>query len=148
MSVRVVLDTNCIVSALLFSKHRMSWLRQCWQSGGIVPLVSKATVTELLDVFNYPKFKLDKAEQTLLLADFLPYAQTVTGFKTPAGLPELRDPADRMFLILAVAGKADAVVTGDKDLLAVKQSFKGPPIMTIDEFERWLRQNNIPTANT
>ena len=50
MSCRVVFDTNCIISALVFSKKKMAWLRYRWQSGEIVPLVSKDTANELLRV--------------------------------------------------------------------------------------------------
>lgn len=139
MSCRVVLDTNCIVSALVFSKQKMAWLRHHWQSGEIVPLASKDTVNELLRVLAYPKFELSQEEQALLLADFLPYAETVTQFKLPPDLPIIRDQADQMFLTLAVAGKAKMLVTGDKDLLVIKESFKTLPIMTLSEFEQWLK---------
>ena len=137
MSRRVVLDTNCIISALVFSKQKMAWLRYSWQSGDIVPLVSKDTASELLSVLAYPKFKLTRTEQALLLADFLPYAETVTALDVPIDLPVIRDRADQMFLTLAVAGKAEALVTGDNDLLVIKDSFKTPPIMTLSEFEQW-----------
>lgn len=139
MSRRVVLGTNCIVSALLFSKKKMAWLRHSWQSGAITPLVSKDTVSELLRVLAYPKFKLDPEEQNTLLADFLPYAATVTNLKLARKLPVLRDTDDQMFLTLAVAGKALALVTGDDDLLVIKDRFKTPPIMTVGEFEVWLK---------
>lgn len=134
----MVLDTNCIVSALVFSKQKMAWLRQSWQSGKIIPLVSKETANELLKVLNYPKFKLTKTEQALLLADFLPFAETITGFTIPPDLPVIRDVADQMFLILAVVGKAEALVTGDNDLLVIKHSFNTLPILTLSEFEQWL----------
>ena len=138
MSCRVVLDTNCIISALIFSKRKMAWLRYRWQSGEIVPLVSKDTANELLRVLAYPKFKLSQEEQALLVADFLPYAETVTNFNLPTNLPVIRDQADQMFITLAVVGKAEVLVTGDDDLLVIKDSFKTPPIMSLSEFEQWL----------
>lgn len=52
---RVVLDTNCVVSALLFSRGRLAWLRRAWQSGRVVPLVSRGTATKLIRVLAYPK---------------------------------------------------------------------------------------------
>ena len=136
MSYRIVLDTNCIISALIFSREKMAWLRHSWQSGAIIPIVSKETVTELLKVLTYPKFKLTKTEQSLLLADFLPYAETVTTQEVPPNLPVIRDKADQIFITLAVVAKADAIVTGDKDLLILKDSFTTPPIMTLSEFEQ------------
>lgn len=140
MIYRAVLDTNCVISALLFSRQKMAWLRHGWQSGEFVPLVNKQTANELLRVLNYPKFKLTKAEQSLLLADFLPYAEIipVLDTDTPVELPIIRDPDDQKFLTLAVIGKADALISGDNDLLAIKNSFKALPILTINEFEEWL----------
>ncbi len=117
----------------------MAWLRHSWQSGSIIPLVSKETVTELLKVLTYPKFKLTKKEQSLLLADFLPYVETVTTREVPRNLPVIRDKADQIFITLAVVAKADALVTGDNDLLIIKDSFKTPPIMTLTEFEQWQK---------
>ena len=117
----------------------MSWLRHNWQSGAIIPLVSKETASELLRVLAYPKFKLTKTEQLVLLADFLPYAETVTSLEVPINLPVIRDTADQKFITLAVVGKADALVTGDNDLLAIKDLFKTPPIMSLSEFEQWQK---------
>jgi putative PIN family toxin of toxin-antitoxin system len=138
MSYRVVLDTNCIISALVFSRQKMAWLRHSWQKGEIRPLASKDTVTELMRVLTYPKFKLSQAEQMLLLADFLPYAETVNIGTIPDTLPLLRDKADQMFLILAVVGQAEVLVSGDADILEIKSSFQTPPIMTLTEFKGWL----------
>jgi uncharacterized protein len=68
---RVVLDTNCLISALLFSKGKLSWLRDAWQRERFTPLASRDTVEELIRVLAYPKFKLNKDELEILLADFL-----------------------------------------------------------------------------
>ncbi|MDP1664199.1 MAG: putative toxin-antitoxin system toxin component, PIN family [Methylobacter sp.] len=143
MSRRVVLDTNCVISALLFSQQKMAWLRHSWQNEQIIPLASKDTVSELMRVLAYPKFKLSKAEQGLLLADFLPYAETVVIGQVPDGLPIIRDTADQMFLILAVVGRAEALVTGDADILEIKADFHTPPIMTLAECRDWLKSAGI-----
>jgi len=130
-------DTNSIISALIFSRQKMVWLRQSWQSGAIIPLVSKETASELLKVLSYPKFKLTNRERLILLADFMPYVETVTLLEVPPDLPVIRDKADQIFITLAVVGNADALVTGDNDLLVLKDSFKTPPIMSLSEFEQW-----------
>ena len=72
---RVVLDTNCLVSALIFSRGCFAWLREAWQGGRCVPLASRDTVGELLRVLNYPKFKLSRDEQEALLAEFCPMSR-------------------------------------------------------------------------
>jgi len=117
----------------------MARLRDSWHSGAVIPLVCKETVSELLKVLTYPKFKLTSKERLLLLADFLPYAETITVLEVPPDLPVIRDTADQIFLTLAVVGNADALVTGDNDLLVIKESFKILPIISPSEFEQWQR---------
>lgn len=142
MALKIVLDTNCVVSALLFSKQNLAWLRFAWQSGQFQPVVCKETVTELIRVLSYPKFKLTAAEQALLLADFLPYTQTQSAFNSPPNLPAVRDKSDQIFLALAVVSNADGLVTGDNDLFTLKPSFQKPPIMTLANFELWLKEKH------
>lgn len=135
--VRVVLDTNVVLSALVFRGGAAGLVRQAWQRGLIVPLVSAFTVQELVRVLAYPKFRLSKAEQEELLADFLPYAQTVRMSQPPPVVPECRDAMDLPFLQLAVAGQAQVLVSGDRDLLAIAAEFEQAsacPILSLDVF--------------
>lgn len=119
---RLVLDTNAVLSALLFSQGRLGWLRRAWQAGGFIPLVSQETVKELIRVLAYPKFRLSEADRHDLLADYLPYCETCVVPDTVTGTPECRDPADIPFLKLALAARADALVSGDADLLSVAEA--------------------------
>lgn len=135
---RVVLDTNCVISALLFDAGQASWLRESWQKGSFVPLLSRDTARELLRVLTYPKFQLEPEEQELLLSEFLPYAETVDPVRPSQPLPAIRDPHDAKFLALAMAAGADALVTGDSDLLDLGKRASGTPLMTIPEFSDWL----------
>ena len=120
---RVVLDTNVVLSALVFGGGQAGQLRRAWQAGAFVPLASAVTVQELMRVLAYPKFSLSRAAQDELLADFLPYAQTVRMPQPPPPVPDCRDPLDVPFLQLAVAGQAQRLVSGDKDLLVLAQAF-------------------------
>jgi putative PIN family toxin of toxin-antitoxin system len=114
--VRVVFDTNTVVSALLFERGRLGWLRTHWQRDDVIALVSRATVDELIRVLTYPKFQLDKADIEALLADYLPYTEPVD--VTPRkGSPRCADADDQMFVDLAIAGRAEVLVTGDRALL-------------------------------
>ena len=118
-TVRVVFDTNALLSALLFRQGRLAPLRSLWQSGQCVPLLSSATGDELVRVLAYPKFRLSAAEQRELLADVLPWCEVV---RIPRRLPKLplcRDANDQMFLTVAAVGKAECLVSGDRDLLAL-----------------------------
>lgn len=123
---RAVFDTGVVVSALIFSQGRLGWLRQDWREGHAVPLVAQPTVEELLRVFAYPKFRLTREARDELLADYLPYAEVVPVPKRAPRVPPCRDPEDRMFLELAVTGDAEALVTGDDDLLALAPEFAIP----------------------
>ncbi len=80
---------------------------------------------ELLRALDDPKFDLNGGEREDLLADYLPWCETVTGSK-PAKSPLCRDPFDLLFLELALAGRADALLNGDKDLFAMAHAFPVP----------------------
>lgn len=134
---RVVLDTNLVLSALVFAGGRLDALRRAWQGGGFTPLASRETAAELVRVLAYPKFRLAPADQQVLLADYLPYCETV---KIPAPKPQVptcRDPFDEPFLLLAAAGKADALVSGDQDLLALAGQLPYP-VVTAEAFLQTL----------
>ncbi len=130
---RVVLDTNVLLSALLFRAGSLFWLRRAWQTEAIRPLASRETTAELLRVLLYPKFTLTAEEREDLLADYLPWCETVDVVEAPE-VPVCRDPFDRPFLELALAGRAEALVTGDGDLLSLAEVFP-VPILRPREFQ-------------
>ena len=123
-TLRVVLDTNVVLSALVFGGGQAGQLRSAWQQGKFVPLASTATVQELVRVLAYPKFRLSAQEQEELLADFVPFVQTVRIPNPPPTVPACRDPKDVPFMHLAVAGKANVLVSGDLDLLDLSAAFE------------------------
>ena len=123
---RLVLDTNVLLSALLFHAASLSWLRAAWQEERIRPLANRQTAAELIRVLGYPKFRLSKDDRKHLLADYLPWREASAVPDPPPDVPQCRDPSDRPCLELAVAGKADAVVTGDNDLLVLATRFSIP----------------------
>ncbi|MGH8217265.1 MAG: putative toxin-antitoxin system toxin component, PIN family [Steroidobacteraceae bacterium] len=117
---RAVLDTNVVLSALIFSKGHLAPIRIGWQQGVFHPLVSKAATEELIRAMNYPKFKLSNADRNELLADYLPYCTIVRLPAKGPKTPPVRDALDVPFLQLALHGKARYLATGDKDLLSVR----------------------------
>ena len=136
-AVRVVLDTNVVLSALVFRGGVAGRVRQAWQRRLVLPLVSTATVQELVRVLAYPKFRLSPPEQDELLADYLPYAETVRMAQSPPSVPECRDVLDVPFMHLAVTGKARVLVSGDRNLLAIAAEFEHAsacPIVSLDTF--------------
>lgn len=128
----VVLDTNVVLSALLFGGPATRMLRGLWQQRACSPLVSAATAGELVRVLAYPKFRLSPEEREELLADYLPYATVLALPDPPPAVPDCRDPFDMPFLQLAAAGNA-MLVTGDRDLL-VMASTTTFPIVGVEAF--------------
>jgi putative PIN family toxin of toxin-antitoxin system len=114
---RVVFDTNVVLSALLFTHGRLSWLVGHWQTGDCLPLVSRTTAAELAIILAYPKFRLSAEEQLEALANYVTFCEVVEIAKSCPVL--CRDPKDQPFLDLAHCGKADLLVTGDEDLLVL-----------------------------
>ena len=114
---RVVFDTNVVLSALLFTNGRLSWLVGHWQGGNCIPLLSRSTAEELTRILAYPKFQLTVGEQLEALANYIPYCEAVEIAKSCPVL--CRDPKDQPLLDLAQSGRADVLVTGDEELLAL-----------------------------
>jgi putative PIN family toxin of toxin-antitoxin system len=117
MRLRVVFDTNTVISALVFTAGRLGWLREYWLERRSIALVSHATVAELKRVLGYRKLKLSAEYQFELLGDYLSYCETI---EVKENCPvQCRDAKDQPVLDLAQSGKADLLVTGDEDLLAL-----------------------------
>ena len=114
---RAVLDTNAVVSALLFGGIS-SELVSLWQNGSIALLLSREILDEYLRVFSYPKFGLAEEEiKELIQEEILPYAEVVKPKRRLRVVK--RDPSDDKFIDCAVAGKARIIISGDKDLLSL-----------------------------
>lgn len=136
--IRVVLDTNVLVSALLFG-GRPGMLRDLWKSGRIIPLVTKETFAEFRKVLSYPKFKLTQREiRSILNEEILPFVEPVEIIELVSGI--CRDPHDDMFLAVAASGDAQFLVTGDKDLLVLKQ-YRQTEIVTLAELFSFVDGN-------
>jgi len=117
--IRVVLDTNVLISALLF-KGKLSRIVELWQKGEMIPIISKETFDELRIVLEYPKFSLSRAEIKLLIEnEILPFFEVVSVSKPVKGA--CRDPGDDKFISCAISANAECIVTGDKDLSDLKK---------------------------
>ena len=115
---RVVFDTTTVLAAIYFRNGKLRWMRSHWQEAACTPLISQATAAELTLVLNYPKFHLTDDQQRELLADYLPWCEIVEVAR-PCPVA-CRDRKDQPFLDLSHAGKAEILVSGDKDLLSLK----------------------------
>jgi len=134
-SVRVVIDTNVLVSALLFG-GLPGRLQVLWEQGRPLPLLSRPILNEYLQVLAYPKFSLSEDEISFLLEQhILPFFEVVTVHKGASFVPD--DPADDKFIWCAQAGQAECIVSGDTHLLALA----APPVPVFSPAEL-LRQIN------
>jgi putative PIN family toxin of toxin-antitoxin system len=120
--IRTVIDTNVIVSAILFG-GKPGELISLWKSGHIQPLASKDIFDEYINVLAYPKFELSEREiNYILYNEILPYFEVVT--LKPSNTIISEDPSDDKFLHCAKAGKASVIISGDQHLLSLKSYVK------------------------
>lgn len=124
---RVILDTNTLVSALLV---KQSVPRQAFDKAkqqGII-LLSNATLEELNNVLKREKFKkyITDAERILFVQALL--SQSIL-LQTEQTVVACRDPKDNKFLDLAITGVADYLISGDDDLL-ILNPFQNTRIVT------------------
>ena len=135
----IVVDTNIVVSALLFGGHPGD-LAKLWQAGKLDPIFSKDILDEYLKVLAYPKFSLSEKEiEFLLKQEILPYFRVVETSEIQPKTIIRADPDDDKFIICALADKCDLIISGDKHLLDLG-IFQNIEIITPSAFLTRIRQ--------
>ena len=130
---RLVIDTNVLVSALLSGTSLPAHLIVLWREGRFDLLTSAEQLDELMRVTRYPRIRerLSPALAGRLINELRDIATVIERLPVITASP---DPDDNYLLAIAVAGSADFLVTGDKrDLLALKL-YEGTRIMTVRDF--------------
>ena len=128
-SKRYVLDTNVLVSALLFADSKPAQVFfQVLASATII--TSFPALQELTAVLQRKKFDryIPLADREAFITTFALTAEVVD---ITESIQACRDPKDDKFLEIAVNGTADCVITGDQDLLSL-HPFRGIAILTPD----------------
>lgn len=115
---KVVLDTNILLSALLF-KGRLSRIVDLWKEGAIKPFFSRETFEEFRTALGYPKFSLEAYEIRAIIEETLPYFEVVGRTEKITGV--CKDPDDDKFISCAIAASAECIVSGDKDLCSLRK---------------------------
>jgi len=129
--IRVVIDTNVFISAILFSGVPGK-LIPLWKTGPIRPLASKEIIDEYIKVLAYPKFELSEAEiNYILYNEILPYFDIINIEHSPMIIKD--DPSDDKFIHCAKTGKVGIIITGDQHLLNLK-SYQKIKILTPAKF--------------
>ena len=107
---RVVLDTNILVSGLLTPFGSSAEIVRMVFSGELLLYIDARILSEYQDVLHRPKFKFNK-DQIGILIDFIKqYGQFISSSPLTNRLP---DPDDEPFLEVAIAGRVISLVTGN-----------------------------------
>lgn len=128
--VKVVIDTNIWISFLL--TKTVSKLDEVFSSGDFSLLFSQELIEEFIEVAQRPKFR--KYFTTNDLEDLVFQIQLRSEFIKVTSIVDMcRDPKDNFLLALAKDGKANYLITGDKDLLALGKIGR-TNILTLGQF--------------
>ena len=130
---RVVLATNVLVSGLAYPGSVPGRIVSTWRDGGLDVVLSRDILDELTRVLpRLERIHMTPAE----IRDLVDSLMFIADVVEPEGVPDanLRDPADQPVLLTLVASKADCLITGDRDLLALAGPY---PIVSPADF--WSR---------
>jgi putative PIN family toxin of toxin-antitoxin system len=135
-AVRVVLDTNVLVSGLAYPESVPGRILSAWRQGGLEVVLSRYILDEMVRVLpRLPRIVMSSSEIRDLADSFMFMADVVD--PVPEREEDLRDEADQPVLGTLRAAKADYLITGDKDLLALAGRY---PIVTPAAF--WERHGS------
>lgn len=132
---RIVLDTNQLVSALIRKNGRPAQILQAWRQGQVELAVSPDLLEEVAEVLNRPRIKHkyrltdEDIDQYLLLLKW--YAITTPG--TTEVSIVAADPDDNIIVACAVEAEADYIVSGDSHLLDLEE-YQGIQIVQTSDF--------------
>ncbi|MCY4383598.1 MAG: putative toxin-antitoxin system toxin component, PIN family [Nitrospinae bacterium] len=126
---RVVLDTNVLISALITSGTPPDGLYRAWLRGEIELVTSTAQIAEITDVVSWPRLQkfIDADEAEDILDNIDSYAFVLDD---PPQVNLSPDPRDNPILAAAIAGDADLIISGDKKHLLGLAEIEGIPIVT------------------
>lgn len=147
--IRVVLDTNVFVSALLVPDSPPARILELALQGSLRLIISPAILKEIGSVFQYPRLKksmkkhrLTEEEVADAILKILKVATLTPGEKVVRGASP--DPQDDIILSCAVEGQAEFIVSGDQDLIKL-EAYEGIKIVTPAGFLKILAEQRKKT---
>lgn len=139
---RIVLDTNVLVSAILSPHGKPARILRLVLEGKAVLILSRSVLAETERVLRYPKLRRLLKRKGISLKEVHEFLKKLTGIAVLA--PDQtsvnavsEDPSDNMFLACAVEGQADFIISGDQHLTALG-TFQGIMIVDPAEFLRLI----------
>jgi putative PIN family toxin of toxin-antitoxin system len=132
---RIVLDTNVVISGFLSRGGPPATLIDLWAEGRVTVVVSQPLLEEYIGVLARPKFdRTGPAEERLhLLEELIALDNTDLVFPKERVTVIEEDPADNLVLECAAAGRPDYIVSGDDHLLRLGK-FGEIPVVTPRQF--------------
>lgn len=134
---RVVLDANILISALLLSTGHPAEIYRAWPSGRFILLTCPEQLNELRAALRKPALaeRIRPYKAGRLVNELKKLAIVITALPRIARSP---DPTDDFLLALAEAGRADYLVTGDKSGLLALHSHRTTRILSAAQFAALL----------
>ena len=127
---KVVLDTNVLVSAVLVATSPPARILQAWRAGVFQLVVSGDLLLELRDVLNRPRIAERSGWSAEDVATLIGALMASAAFVEPGDvLHVVSDDDDNRVLEAALAGEADYIVSGDRALLSLGR-YEGIEIVT------------------
>ena len=127
---KVVLDTNVFISGIFFSGPPHQILK-AWRDGKINLVLSEKIFEEYVRVAEVLSERFPQTQLTPILELLMVEAEFTSAFDLPK--PVCADPDDDKFIECAIAGKAEAIISGDKHLLKAS-GYHGIEVITPRKF--------------
>lgn len=132
-----MLDINVLVSAMLTGGGAPDQVLHLVLQGAATLLADSRIFAEYDEVTARPVFRFDPVERLLLLATLEQIAEPVVAAPLKLTLP---DPEDRIFVEVALAGAADAIVTGNTRHFPSHRGMRGVLVLTPRQFVERMRR--------
>lgn len=136
---RVVLDTNVIISGAITDHGAPFHILKNWENGDFILIVSEPILQEVERVFHYPRIKVKRHLTDRDIENMLRLLRTYS-INVPGDLEIdaiIDDPADIKFIVAALEGDADYIVSGDRHLVSLG-SYRQIGIVSPSDFLRIL----------
>ena len=136
---RVILDTNILIGALITKGSPPDRLYRAWLRGELELVTSAAQLCELTNVLAQPRLQefLDADEASVIVQNIGTRALILDELPRVDMSP---DPKDNPILAAAISGRVDLIVSGDKKHMLALGEVEGIPIVTAREALEQIRQ--------